>query len=445
MAEEDNDTLADLAAETDAASAAVSEKLEKTLGYSDGEASESDQDIIPEERIEEKEEEGEESPQTELETEEFTPGDTDDDIDDIDDDDDTATEAFDIQKTLDSIKGMKAGDLRKVYLSTKAEKQHLELEQGKLQQRIDEQDASIEDLNNQLKVDKSRVPAMDIEQHEPYRKLAEDYKSKYKAAYNKMRKSSSKTNLRDQHKKFRVQLFELQKLDGAKFDEARQEFDESVEETFGPDAPQATAFFENAAEIEDLATEVQSEFAKSNEQNSRTYQRDVYQKYQRDMNDMFGSFYDVPDNLVEENPFTLRAYMSGLLKSKDGKQLRKYAESDLKKVTQLSGGIAPFDPDDPKWQGMDNTVARDQWIEEHEQVERQRQGLAPELMMEGIMQRRIVPFLIRRIRELEKKRRRTPQPNGKKSLGKSKKPKSGEEELATASDELDTALANLGS
>lgn len=353
-------------------------------------------------------------------------------------------EGFDLEATLAEIKGLKTGDLRKQYLTVKAEKVKLEadLQAATKQARdaADELSAARDEYLGQA----TDAPAPDINAHAPYQDLLKSYADTMKRAVRRVTQPTLRSDLVENESAYRTEAASIAMMSGEEGDQAREEFEDRIGQKFGRHADAALGVIDRAAEFEIEAMEMRKGFESTSTAERVKRAREAFTTNSQELTKDLVSRYAVPPDQLKKDPFSFQSYMTRLFNDpEEGSKAQEIQRDDVDLVYKTLNGVPPLEIDDT-WSTVDKRRAQEEHMKEKQKFEAIKKHEVPALVQDGLQARRNMPALIKELNELRAlkgKLKPTPTPNKKVKGGRRPAKVSSREEAKAA---LDRAINGVG-
>jgi len=351
---------------------------------------------------------------------------------------------FDLDAALSQINGLKTSDLRKQFLREKATKNHLDQELKIAQSKISAAEQETERLRQEYLDRETAPPSVSIEEHEPYKKVLEEYKSWKERASRRIKSADAREKLAADESALRAEGARIESLPLDQYDAARAKLEKMVESRYGSHASKVMELVDEATEYETKALVIRKEFEAESKDKTSDWARESYEKRSKQLYDTVVKNYALSDEQAQENPFALQAFVQRMMKDpKTGDRVTKIFRDDVNLIHKTIQGPPPLKID-PTWSDVEKVEAQQLHAEESRKFAKHREETMPALMQDGLWARRAIPMLMKGLNELQglkKKVKPTPTP---RRPGNKSAPKENVDERERARKELDKALGLIG-
>jgi len=332
-------------------------------------------------------------------------------------DEEEESPVFDLEGTIEEIKGMSMPKIRKQLTIQKANLAQKEVEINTLKKQVEESEEKIQNAEKSSKDSEVAVPKADINDYEPWKEILTTYHSTIDDAKSKMRPSKASILTDKNVEALRTNWLSIRELDGTDYDEAKQRFDERIDEQFGDDSRKVHNLIDDLAGLSSKAQRVTDEFHKNNDEISMKIASENYDKSYSDAIDIASRIYE---DKSSETEMTLRNFVRNVVETgdkEDSIKVKRLIKEDAINIAKTLNGNGPFDPSDKKWEGMDKEQAFESWLTEKKKFEQIRKELVPGLLAEALMSRRFHPQLLQKGSN-QKTKKKTPKPSARKTSKK---------------------------
>lgn len=355
-------------------------------------------------------------------------------------------ETFNLEKVLKDLEGLSNSKVRKSAATFKAQLHEQDIKVAQLEKKLEERDKEFESKQAEWESGQINAPQMSLEDHKPYQELNKEYTQKLTAVHRRLRTSGSKSEIAGSHEnlaKHLVKIRTLQEKDGEKGDAAREKFDDKISEVFGGDANRVMDFLEYAADSQEDLSEIRQEFQENLQSHSDNSFREKYDTFSGSARKNLEGYFELSPEEYEKNPLGIRAFGQRLMKGTNGDAYRRHIKNDIASVIELVGGVAPFNPEDPSYKGMDPEKAKQSWLNRKRTVDSKRESLSAELIFEAIQMRRIFPGIVKQANS--GKRTKSPSPGTTRAKGSSvpQKAPPKKKKGQSITEQMDEELAEL--